>query len=60
MLQRALLHEVAKDGADGGRFLDAGDDPHGATAVDAGGDVATSTFAASAHALFVVWSTPSP
>ena len=36
---RALLHEVAKDGADGGRFLDAGDDPHGATAVDAGGDV---------------------
>lgn len=36
---RAVLLEVGEDGADGGGFLDAGDDPHGATAVDAGGDV---------------------
>ncbi|WP_370613197.1 hypothetical protein NMD29_25145 (plasmid) [Escherichia coli] len=35
---RAVLLEVGEDGADGGGFLDAGDDPHGATAVDAGGE----------------------
>lgn len=38
LLQRAVLLEVGEDGADGGGFLDAGDDPYRAAAVGAGGD----------------------
>ena len=39
LLQRAVFLEVGEDGADGGGFLDAGDDPYRAAAVGAGGDV---------------------
>ena len=38
-LQRAVLCEVGKDGADGGGFFDAGHDPHRAAAVAAGAHV---------------------
>jgi hypothetical protein len=39
LLQRAVLLDVGADGADGGGLFDAGDDPHGATALDPRGRV---------------------